>query len=133
MNYDLTSPCGDCPLRSDKPFYLRRGRMVEILRSVIYRDARFTCHKTTHGNGYEEDDDPCETPMQPEQQCAGVLILLHRLGILNWNVQFRIAEMLGYLDAEKLNMDAPVYKSLLQAVRGTEKRDREFRAKKQPK
>lgn len=120
MNYDLTSPCGNCPFRSDKPFHLRRGRMVEILRTLIYGDSTFTCHKTSHGSGYD-DDEPEDPPTQPEQQCAGALILLHRLGILRWNAQFRVAERFGPLNVDNLNMDAPVHKSLLQTVRAVER------------
>lgn len=50
MRFDLTRPCGNCPFRSDEPFYLRPERVREILGGgkgkAWWPSPSFVCHKT---------------------------------------------------------------------------------------
>ncbi len=94
MNFNVTSPCGNCPFRTDTPISLRPGRMVGILNDVLRRDRTFSCHKTTNGAKREHS------------HCAGALIMHEKSGKPNWRI--RIAHGLGLYDPAKLNMNAPV-------------------------
>lgn len=94
MNFNLKSPCNDCPFRTDHPISLRPGRMKGILNDVLRGDKTFACHKTTHGSARETS------------HCAGALILLENSGRPNFLP--RASHALGIYDPEKLNMDAPV-------------------------
>jgi hypothetical protein len=120
MLYNLSSPCGNCPFRSDKRFNLRAGRMVEILRATILGNSTFTCHKTAA----RDDEDGEHVPHENEQHCAGVLILAKKSGALMDNVLWRLAVRFGGFDPGKLKMDAPIYDSLLACIKGTEGVDR---------
>lgn len=94
MNFNVTSPCGNCPFRTDTPISLRPGRMAGILNDVLRRDKTFACHKTTHG------------AKRATSACAGSLICHEKSGKPNWLI--RMAHMLGLYDPAKLNMNAPV-------------------------
>ena len=100
MRYDMTRPCSNCPFRSDKRFPLARGRVVEIING-----GSFPCHKTTTAGGADGQD---------EVACAGLLILLEKENVPNQ--MMRIAERVGMYDRRKLEMDAPVYDSIGQAI-----------------
>lgn len=94
MNFDMRTPCKDCPFRTDHPIQLREGRMAGILNDVLHRDKTFACHKTTHGAKREVS------------HCAGALIAHEKAGKPNWII--RLAHQLGFCDPKKLNMKAPV-------------------------
>lgn len=114
MNYTKTSPCDNCPFRSDKPFHLVRGRVREIQRGLVNGD--FPCHKTTVEGGEDEDD--CSTLKSTDKSlhCAGALILLEKLE--QPSQMMRICERIGMYDRTKLKMDAPVYNSWEAMVKG---------------
>ena len=95
--FALTSPCDNCPFRTDVRPYLRRAR-IEMLERDLERGT-FNCHKTVKSLGAKGS----------EAACAGSLILQEKLG-RRPNIM-RIAERLGLYDHTKLNMDAPVYES----------------------
>lgn len=110
MRFDLTKPCGNCPFRNDRlPFGLRPGRVREILGGRHGRNwwpaASFVCHKTM------DDSDKM-------QQCAGVMIILHREN--RHNDAMQIANRLGLWDPANLDMDAPVYATTDEAIRGNQ-------------
>jgi hypothetical protein len=107
MKYTKTTPCDNCPFRSDKPFHLGKGRVREIQRSLSR--ATFACHKTTEAGG-------CDGGRNAEIHCAGALILLEKLD--EPSQMMRIAERLGMYDRTKLKMDAPVYDSFEEMVEG---------------
>jgi hypothetical protein len=94
MNFNLKTPCKDCPFRSDREAnkgWLGKERAESIINSITKEDATFQCHKTL-GNKAEH--------------CAGATILLEKLE--KPNQLMRIAERLGHYDLTKLDMNAPV-------------------------
>ena len=100
--YGMTTPCDNCPFRSDVKPYLTQIRVREIERSLVR--AEFPCHKTT-----KHDDDGEHVRTEAEMHCAGALILMEKEG--RSSQMMRISERLGMYDHTKLNMDAPVYES----------------------
>lgn len=100
--YRMTSPCDNCPFRSDVKPYITPGCVREIERSLSR--AEFPCHKTT-----EHDDDGHRARSNDEIHCAGALILLEKEQ--RPSQMMRVCERLGMYDPSKLNMDAPVYDS----------------------
>ncbi len=106
MKYDKTTPCDNCPFRSDKPFHLSRGRVREIQAGLVR--GGFPCHKTTVPCE-DEDGSANLRATDKSQHCAGALILLEKLETPSQ--MMRICERIGLYDATKLNMAAPVYDS----------------------
>lgn len=118
MRFDLTSPCGNCPFRNDHgPFGLHAERVRGILGGgkgrAWWPASSFPCHKTI---GYGEGEDG-ETVIGPDaQQCAGVMIILHREN--RHNDAMQLGQRFGRFDPSKLDMNAPVYPSTAAAVKG---------------
>lgn len=106
MKYDKTTPCDNCPFRSDKPFSLTPGRVNEIRAGLVRGD--FPCHKTTVPTEDEEGYADLKVA-DKSQHCAGALILLEKLE--EPSQMMRICERIGLYDARKLDMKAPVYDS----------------------
>jgi hypothetical protein len=121
MRFDLTTPCGNCPFRNDRgPFGLRADRVREILGGgrgkAWWPAASFVCHRTVD---YALDDDGYlrSGASDPNvQQCAGVMLILHRENRPNDAMQ--LAERLRVWDPTKLDADAPVYRSTADAIEG---------------
>ena len=105
MRYNLTSPCGNCPFRSDKRFPLHRGRIEEITMD----GHEFACHKTVDYSDPDDDGD-YQWKSEDTSHCAGLLILLEKEE--QPHQMMRIAERFGDYDHTKLNMDAPVYDTI---------------------
>lgn len=97
MEFDLRTPCKDCPFRKDVLPYLSPER-AEDIGDAILSGQTFTCHKYTHSLGYEGEK---------EKHCAGATIILEKEE--QPNQMMRIAERIGLYDRTKLNMDAPIY------------------------
>ncbi len=95
--YRLTSPCSQCPFRTDIEFRLRPDRARDIWDSISKRDEQFICHKTM-------DLEPVKVRV-----CAGSMILLTHENKLMDNHALRFAAAFGYLDPDKLDTDAPVF------------------------
>jgi hypothetical protein len=114
--YGLTSPCSNCPFRSDVPPYLRKARVTEIERSL--EQSEFLCHKTVQHHE-DEHGEVWDADTSQSAHCAGALILLEKLG--RPSQMMRIAERLGMYDASKLDMSAPVYPSF-SAMRKAQRR-----------
>lgn len=114
MRYTKTSPCDNCPFRSDRPFHLGKGRVREIERGLERGD--FPCHKTTVDG--DDDEEGCSTRRSTDKSlhCAGALILLEKLE--QPSQMMRICERIGLYDRTKLDMDAPVYDSWDEMARG---------------
>ena len=122
MNYNMTTPCPECPFRNDRSGYLTRARAIEIIGAITDGQKTFTCHKTTVP--VEDDDGECDMMDGPNaEHCAGALILLEKLE--RPNQMMRIAERLGMYDRTKLDMKAPVVSSAAEFVRVHGKADRE--------
>jgi hypothetical protein len=118
MRFDLTRPCKDCPFRSDtRPFGLAPERVREILGDARkgtrqwWPAPSFPCHRTIE---YLDDNGVRYSPNS--QQCAGVMIILHREGRPNDAMQ--IAERMGLWNPANLDPDAPVYASTEEAIKG---------------
>jgi len=103
MMFNLKSPCGNCPFRTDVLFYLHNERVDEILRDCVEGDNHFYCHKTTH----HDDEDGDYNPNMKEQMCAGFMIMSEKLELPSQ--MMRIGERIGGYDYKKLKMDAPVF------------------------
>lgn len=104
MSYGLTTPCANCPFRTDVRPYITAARAREILSS----EGEFHCHKTldySDGEGRER---------KGTQVCAGFLICLEYEG--RPNQMMRIAGRIGMYDPRKLNMGAPVYRGVSRAI-----------------
>lgn len=124
-HYALTTPCKNCPFRTDIRPYLMPERIREIEQALVR--AEFPCHKTTSRD--EEDD--CESghiPKGGEIHCAGALILLEKLE--RPSQMMRISERLGMYDRRKLDMAAPVFDSFDEMYDAQEAELRPARAKK---
>ncbi len=107
MKFTMTSPCGNCPFRSDKPFFLAEGRAEEITNNLL-SGGTFPCHKTVDYD-HPDDEDGEGVVTDDSIHCAGALIMLEKME--SPSQMMRIAERLGMYDRTKLKMDAPVYDS----------------------
>lgn len=107
--FALTTPCHNCPFRTDVTPFLRPERAREIA-SELRRSGSFHCHKTT-----SHDEDGEVEHNGREQECAGSLILQENDGAPGQTV--RMAERLGLYDQSRMNLDAPVYDSISAWVR----------------
>jgi hypothetical protein len=103
MDFRLRSPCASCPFRTDRPFYLRPGRVRDIEDCLTKRDETFACHMTI-------DYDHARSDEHMEAHCAGALILMRR-ALQTQPRLIQIAERLGIYDPARLDLDAPVYQS----------------------
>ena len=120
-DYGLTTPCANCPFRTDIKPYITSERCEEILNT----QGEFPCHKTIRlGDPISDDDENwCEIEDESKAQvCAGFLIVLENEE--RPNQMMRIAERLGAYDASKLRMDAPVYGSVDEAIEAHEAAER---------
>lgn len=105
MKYTMTKPCDNCPFRRDIHFRLHPERARQIASALLREDKTFTCHKTT-----VPDDDGGMRDGPNAQHCAGALIFLEHNG--RPNRMPRIAAALGLYDHRKLDMSAPVVRSM---------------------
>ena len=110
MKYDLTKPCALCPFRSDD-----KSLVVHPSRLAEFASGEFPCHKTAE---LEEPDDDGEgggyVGTEESQHCAGLLIMLEHME--QPHQMMRICERIGLYDRTKLDMNAPVYKSLREGM-----------------
>lgn len=106
QRYAKTSPCENCPFRTDVVPYLTRARAEEIAASLD--QGEFPCHKTVR---YDDDEDGGRSrdSFPREVHCAGAMIMLEKMG--NPSVPMKLAAAFGMYDRTRLNMDAPVFDS----------------------
>jgi hypothetical protein len=97
MNYNLTTPCDECP------FLIGSGFQYRSL--LAYSRGEFACHRAckvdSRGNFVQRGE---KTP-----HCAGALIFLEKQE--KPHQMMRISERLGLYDRSKLDMDAKVVAS----------------------
>lgn len=105
MHFDLTSPCPQCPFRTDIKPFLTRPRAKEIADGLLHQQATFACHKTT-----EHNDDGEHVLRDSEQHCAGALIVLEKMN--RPNQMMRIMERIRLYNRHALKMEAPVFDTL---------------------
>lgn len=106
MLYDLKTPCEDCPFRKDVRFHEGIYDALKDYEEHIPKgNLIHTCHKTDkRADGYQENykkDKP--------QHCAGLLIMLEKMGIPNTLMEYK--EALNE-KIEGLDMEAPVFNTL---------------------
>lgn len=53
--YGMTTPCDNCPFRTNVRPYLTKGRVREIERGLV--GGEFYCHKTTDTDRLNEEED----------------------------------------------------------------------------
>lgn len=109
MNFDLKTPCNQCPFRRDcPPRWLGHKRAAQIAGSLD-EGKTFTCHKTGRAPGRSD-----------EQHCAGALIVLKKAqGGFSGNISLAIA--LGLFDYRALDLDAPVFNTFEEFIRHHER------------
>lgn len=95
INCKLTTPCKNCPFRSDVAPYLQPTRAVEIVNGAVYGDAHFICHKTLQA--------------KEASFCAGAIIMAENVGRIPQLL--RIYERVGSYVRAKMDFAAPVYKT----------------------
>ena len=110
MKFDLVRPCGECPFRTDRPPFIRAGKVREVLGGAkAWPSVSFACHKTVdYGRGNKGRVRP------NSQHCAGAAIVLMRDGQPNQAMQ--LAERLLAVDWGRLDMTSPVYASREAAI-----------------
>lgn len=113
MKFTLTTPCDNCPFRSDITFHLRPGRAEEIVDSMLHQDQVFSCHKTT-----EFDEQAERVNLGNEIHCAGILILLAKTDHLWDSYLIRLAALTGMFDPKNLHLTAPVYGTIEAFIEG---------------
>lgn len=101
MNFNLKSPCKDCPFLVSRKFPLPQERKAEIALSLLNGD-NFPCHKTVDYSG-EEPHVPASA-----EHCAGAMIALEKIN--RPNQLMRIAERLGLYDRRTLDLTVPVHR-----------------------
>lgn len=110
MDFDLKRPCANCPFRSDIMFHLNTDRVEEILDGILYQDATFACHKTTHGEEVEDDEgNTYYNHTGKEQHCAGALLLMEHME--RPNQMMRIAERLRLYKRDELDYTSLVFET----------------------
>lgn len=108
MQFTLTDPCKKCPFRSDIKPYLNADRVAEICDAPS-----FACHQTTVEDESSDEGDMKVT--DKSQMCAGYMILREKIKAPSQ--MMRIAERLGLYNYKKLNMKAPVFKTIKQMIK----------------
>lgn len=106
MNFDLKSPCSNCPFRNDVETYISGERAESISRAIYDKDGTFTCHNHAHSLGLDKE--------KPEQHCAGAMIILEKMD--KPNQLMRIGGRLGYYNPSQLVNREVVYDSLYEFI-----------------
>ena len=96
MNYNMTTPCDECP------FLLGSGFTYRSL--MDHASGEFPCHKACDMNDETGDFEAKKGRKTPH--CAGALIFLEKQK--RPHQMMRICERLGFYDRTKLNMKARV-------------------------
>jgi hypothetical protein len=99
VNYDLRTPCADCP------FLEKAAHGFTIHRLEQFASGEFPCHKTAKLDD-DSEDSVGFTAVATSKHCAGALIYLEKRG--RSHQMMRIAERFGVYDATALDMQAAV-------------------------
>jgi hypothetical protein len=122
--YSMTTPCANCPFRSDVTPYIREDRVREIKDGLVRGE--FPCHKTTVNAGDGE-----RVSTDDSIHCAGALILMIKED--RSSQMMRISHRLGMFDPEKLDMGAPVYDSFDEMAEACAEQERQSRCSRKRK
>jgi hypothetical protein len=122
MRFDLVRPCDSCPFRTDRAFFLHGHRAREIARALVKDGQTFQCHKTLE---YEDEEDDAGHAVVKittnSQHCAGAAIMLEHMKRPNQWMQ--ISSRMGWRDASKLDMNAPVFRTAAEFVKAHQARE----------
>lgn len=118
----LTSPCSNCPFRTDIPPYLSQARAKEIAAALYVKGdpsqgGVFPCHETTEFVPTGEYGEEELRATARSKWCAGSLILMEKQGVLGLNQMARIWMRMRMLNPDRLMLDAPVFGSFKEWIR----------------
>jgi hypothetical protein len=114
MKLDLIRPCPNCPFRTEPRFHLSKGR-AQGIADLLLNGHHFWCHETID---YTRQADGLHPAHDASQLCAGSMILLQKIG--EPNDAMEVGQWIGTFDAERLDMDSPVYDTMEEFVARTE-------------
>lgn len=78
LDWDLQTPCGDCPFRKSSPFHQGVAKGLPLYLEAIDRGKlAHTCHKT---DNREECDGPRNWKGDRPKHCAGLILMLLKTG-----------------------------------------------------
>jgi hypothetical protein len=105
MNFNVLTPCANCPFRREGFLPLRAGRVQDIAAEQLKPEGKtFACHKTTQGRRGSAG----------HSHCAGALLFQKNNKHETQLVQ--IAQRLGMLNTSRLSDPAAVFTSLPEMV-----------------
>ena len=107
----LTKPCAQCPFRTDIKPFLNRERAQELAIHLIKEQRSFTCHKTINYDGCRD--------RSKEEQCAGAMIMLMKMGKPNQLMQ--VMSRLGAVNLNKLDLSEPVFDTADDFIKANDK------------
>jgi hypothetical protein len=105
FNFNIKTPCKNCPFRNDIPSYLTKTKAKAITKAIKENDKTFSCHKTVYNENFKKIKN------KPQSHCAGALIMLINEGALFNNVLYRLAVIGKLLNLDELDKNAPVFKN----------------------
>lgn len=96
VNFDLKTPCDQCPFRTDVPSFHLGARRAQGIAETLKGGNTFQCHKTGDHN---------------PQHCAGALIALKK-DQGGFSGALAVACAAGWLNWRALDLESPVFDSL---------------------
>lgn len=111
LRYDMRNPCSDCPYRTDAPWHPGIFDELVIKAGKMRKgELAHTCHQTDYRADCAPDKRaPSKAPIQ---HCAGMLIMAEKMGLQQ--VGAIVAQINNVFDPTRLNMNAPVFSSILE-------------------
>jgi len=112
MNFDLKTPCSDCPFLKEGGIRLTSGRIREIAGGMLSTNgATFACHKTVEW----DEDGETEINRKKQKHCAGALIFAEKHE--NATQMMRIEERFGGYRPVEMMADKPTVASVFDSLR----------------
>jgi hypothetical protein len=113
----MKKPCKHCPFLVANNQMLTPGRRQDLLNGLT-RDRDFPCHETVDYSGESGGRITADS-----RRCTGAAIFMENAfkssGGMLANVSFRMAARFGEIDRDKLDLNAPVFRSVESWLRGT--------------
>ena len=112
VNFNLATPCKDCPFLREGGIRLRRERTLEIANTATGEPGGpFVCHKTLNEDGRE---------IKESSQCAGALAFA--VNVDRFSNYLRIIGRLGLWSPDRIRNRETVYASMREILAGSLKR-----------
>lgn len=109
MRFNMTSPCINCPFRSDSNRCILEPFRAKQISESLLKGEMFSCHETINYGRRNR---------KTEKHCAGAIITLEHMDKPNNYMQ--IFGRLGYYIKETMNFDAPVFKTMKEFLKVNE-------------